>query len=347
MSKFFLVFCLFSGFLHADWHGEFDRQTFSLIAELPQFQNVEYEKNLSFFIKRRTSLETDPLLEYQMRKIADLRKKIFFKEFPRKDIILKKRERNCIRELYVWEMSYLLDAAEFVVPSFPVEVAGKVAIMQRKEPFIFAEKDKRTPPKRVTDKVPLSGYWRSHLLCYILSIGDLVGRNIGVGPTGTVRLFDTESSFKYYNEPTPNEKSFKVGFLMESFEWPQYRMPLDAKTAEDIYAYIQSLDNLEEALALYAKIRAVDIDEEGLRYRLEKVRSFPLEEGKSFADFYGFLYPKLDQGLDELNRMVSSILGHRVDHGTALFFICQRQFSYDLSSKQKKALKEWQKRYVE
>ncbi len=347
MKLFIYVFLVLGSFLHAEWNQEFDEQTLALIEALPELQERDYLNSLSFFGKRRSELLNDPLLEYRVKKLSDIKKLILFKDFPEKDVILKKRAHNVIREVYVWELSYLLGASEFIVPSFPIAVADKVVVIQKKETFTFADKETRTPPKALMAKVSLENYWRSHLVAYILGLGDLVGRNIGISPSGKIRFFDTESSFKYYNAPRLSEPSFKVGFLMESFEWPQYKTPLDQKTATSLGEYIASLSSFEEDLKTYRECRGFLFDEAGMRYRLDKIRLFSLEEGRSFRDFFSYLYPKLGEGLDELNNMVSSILGRRVGDGSSLFFICQRQDPSKLSSKQKEVMKKWQKRYVE
>ncbi len=347
MKLFIYIFLVLSSFLHAEWNQEFDEKTLALIDALPELQERSYLNSLSFFYKRRSGLLNDPLLESRLRKTPDLKKLILFKDFPQKDVILKKRAHNGIREVYVWELSYLLAVSEFIVPSFPVAVADKVVVIQKKETFTFADKETRTPPKALMAKVSLENYWRSHLAAYILGLGDLVGRNIGINPNGKIRLFDTESSLKYHNAPWLSEPSFKVGFLMESFEWPQYKTPLDKGTASSLEEYIGSLSSFEEDLKTYREYRGFSFDEVGMHYRLDKVRSFLVEEGRSFRDFFSFLYPKLSEGLDELNNLVSSILGREVGDGSSLFFICQRQDPSKLSSKQKEAMKKWQRRYVE
>ncbi|MES2200482.1 MAG: hypothetical protein V4489_10015 [Chlamydiota bacterium] len=341
-----IICCVFGsvGLLQADWNEKFDRQSEVLIRQIEEFRGG-YQEIYASFIKTRKGLLKDFMLNKQIGLTALDQRMILLR--PREGIVIKKRSNDRMLELFSWELSYLLGGGDFLVPSFPVEIAGKKVIIQKMEPFTF-KKDKvmESIPKEAK-KVTVEEYWKAHLQAYLLGLGDLVGQNIGVNALNHIRFFDAEYSLCYLNEPVRTELSFKPGFMSQSLEWPQYRQPLDHKTVTSLKRYIESMASLESKLETYLLCRAAPVNVEGLLFRLEKVRTFPLEEGSTFRDFYGFIFPKLNPGLDELARIVSGILQRTVDHGSALIMLCRWIERYDLSSSERRAIESWMSRYID
>ncbi|MBM3197754.1 MAG: hypothetical protein FJZ58_00675 [Chlamydiae bacterium] len=329
--------------LLAGWNEDFDAESYRLVQLFPEFKKGWYPEYYDFFSKIRKSLLEDSALCKR------------YKESTREDkfqicdksrgVVIKKRLRQRIQELYVWELSCILGTSDFVVPSFPVEIEGTKVVLQVIEEFAIGRGEKKIPPLSFVEKVPLVDYWKSHLMAYILGLGDLVGINIGVNTFGKIRFFDTESCLHYQNEPSLSEKYFKTGFVMESFEWPHYREPLSTFDAYMIGEFIRSLAYFEEKLSSYTACRSISLGE-GIHYRLDRIRSFPLQAGKSFRDFYGFLFPRMNEGLDELNALVTKITKRQVDHGAAILFASRRQERYKMSKTNRQMLQEWIDTYV-
>ena len=161
-----------------------------------------------------------------------------------------------------------------------------------------------------------------------------------------IRFFDNESSFKYVSDQIGSQGSFTIPFVSQSFDWPQYRMPLDSKTAESLRHFVDNLSDFEHRLNQYISIRGLTISEQDLRLRLNKLRNFPLNKGATFRDFFGFLYPQLDHGLDPLNQIVERIVHHKVDHGTSLYFIWRKKKKYSLSAEDSQTLDHWIEIYL-
>lgn len=330
--------------LQADWNAEFDARSKKLIEHLPEYYSEDYKQIRSSFLSIREKLLRDGLLKRQIKEtLPEWRLNLLR---PREGVVIKKRAANYIKELFTWEVSLLLGSHGYVVPSFPIDILGKRIIVQKMEPFNFGKGDDEIPAPSVIKKVSLVDYWRSHLQAYLLGLGDLLGRNIGVNPDGKIRFFDTEASFGYQNAPWYEGSLIRSGFVMESFDWPQYRVPLDRKSAEALKAFVRECCNFEERLQVYESIRHVSIMQEDLLRRLQKVRDFDFTEGKSFKDFYVSLYEALGPGLDELNHIVAHITGTKVDHGAALIFIGQRIRKYQLPLDQRKMLSEWAYKYI-
>lgn len=342
----FLCFFWFgtASLLHAGWNEKFDKQSQWLVDEIEEFRG-SYQEQYEKFIQIRKQVLKDLLLQKQIGATREDQRMILLR--PRDGLVVKKRASGNIYELFAWEFSYLFHGSEFLVPSFPIEISGKRVVVQEMEPFTY-KKDKvmAEAPKEVK-KISLEEYWRAHLLAYLLGLADLVGQNVGVSPIGHIRFFDMESSLQYTNIPHRTTRSFKTGFVSQSLEWSQYRESLDAKTASRMRKLVQSLENIEEKLDKYIACRGVSVYLEGLLHRIEKVRGFSFEEGKTFRDFYGFIFPQIDEGLDELSAIASDILGKKVDHGSALILICRWMDQYNLSAKQKQAVENWIATYID
>ncbi len=333
--------------LCAGWNEEFDAQSRSLWQALPELQRGEYFGYYSYFEQARKELLADSSVTRQFHDVAAEDKLQIFDE--ERSLVIKKRLHHKIYELFAWEVSLLLGAPEFIVPSFPVEIKKQKTIFQVAELFVIGEGGlQQIPHVSFVKKVSLIDYWKAHWLAYIMGMGDLVGQNIGINAKGVIRFFDVESSFRYQNCPVKTEKSFKPGFIMESFEWPQYRASLKKKQVLELRAFVESLYGIEDKLRIYFEHRPFSISWEGIGYRLEKIRSFLVQEDLCFRDFYGFLYPHMSEGLDELNGIVSSILDKKVDHGSAIIFASRRYEHYKkCSDKEKKMLQKWISTYVD
>lgn len=326
--------------LHADWNQTFDEQSNLLMKELPAFQNPTYLQQYKFFIKARKLLLEDVDVTRKIQKVDLGKKRMLFKK--KNNLIIKKRCNNHIHELYTWELSYLLGSQEFIVPAFPVEIGGKKVVVQKIEPFTFGS----YPAQEILEKVSLETYWKAHIQAYLLGFCDLAGNNIGVNAEGKIRFFDNEACLGYYNHPIKAGLSFATGFVSHSFNWPQYRTPLDKQTAKILNDFVHSFAHVEEQLKVYGLHRSLPFST-GINFCLEKVRNFPIKEGATFRDFYGSIYPQMSAGLDELNQIVGQILGRNVDHGTALFIICRKLKHYTLSPEIKFALDQWIEKYIE
>lgn len=336
-SLFFLF--LFSTFtLLADWNRDFDLRSHKLIKEFSEFQSPEYLESYSCFLKARENLLKNDSLQ-NIIKISSFDDK-FIMNSKLDDFIFKKRKSDNIKELFVYEVSHLLGGSQFFLPSFPVEIHERKVIVQQKESFIIGEDPLLMPTKEVLQLVSLSDFWKSHLILYILGGRDLVGRNIGVSDKGKLRFFDMENSFVYNSRKS--DVANVVQFATQAFDWFHYRKPLDQKTAKDLCLFIRNLQGFENKIARYARYyRPLRFSKEGMFARLAKVRSFSFTSGKSFYDFYAFLYPERSVGLEKLNQIVSQIKGRKVDHGTSLCLISSRTAFSQLSEGNQKILKKW------
>ncbi len=342
----FIAFCVLGliGCLQAGWNEKFDKQSEMLAEQIEEFKG-EYQEIYTSFAKMRKGLLKDFLLNKQINLAAQDQRIILLR--PRDGVVIKKRSNDNINELFTWELSYLLGGSGFLVPSFPIEIAEKRIIIQKMEPFTFKKDKVMEGVPKEAKKVTVEEYWKAHLQAYLLGLADLVGQNIGVNSLSHIRFFDMESSLHYQNEPHRTERSFKTGFVAQSLEWPQYRQPLDHKTVTSLKKYIESMASLEPKLEEYLFYRAAPVDVDGLLFRLEKVRTFPLQEGSTFRDLYGFIFPKLSPGLDELAHIASEISQRTLDHGSALILVCRWLNQYDLSFSQKQAVEDWISRYID
>ncbi|MES2200483.1 MAG: hypothetical protein V4489_10020 [Chlamydiota bacterium] len=337
--------CVFSS-LCGDWNTSFDESTARLLSQLVDVDTEEYEKQYEIFMQIRDAYVRDSDLRKRIEAMTSLDKEIILT--PKKNgTLIKKRRNNHIYESFAWEIATLLSSSSCVVPSFPMDIGGKQVIIQKKESFSLPSKESTSTRKTIIKGVSLDAYWKAHFQAYLLGMGDLVGRNIGVSEEGKIRFFDIESSFKYQNEPKRWDQSFYTGFIAESLVWSQFRKSLDLKTVISLKQFIASWDHLEENMAIYLACRPFPLDIEGFLYRLNKIKSFPLEEGKTFEDFYRFVFPKVGLGLDELSSILTRILQKKMNHGEALVFSCRKLKKMELSSKEKKAVQKWLTTYID
>ncbi len=345
------ILLIFQCALWGDWNADFDQQTNELIQELPQFQDPSYFSMRNRFIQTREKLFTHSLLSIKDKISASTEEDKFLKIIEDLDLILKKRKANNINDLFAWELAFLLGSADYVVPAFPVEMGGKKIIVQHLEPFIYGVESHKNPKrghlKKVTKTVSLEAYWKAHLHAYILGQTNLLARNVGVNKTGLIRFFDNEDCLIYNNTVVNIENSVKMGYICQSFDWPQFCAPLDKQTAKKIVAFIQNLSDFEHKMRIYANCRQIKFSERGLRLRLEKTRDFSVKAGVSFRDFFGSLHPRLDPGLEQLRHIVQGIFKTEVGYGTTLFFMQRWIRSHPLSSEEIEQIQAWIATYVE
>jgi hypothetical protein len=344
MKNTLLCMLIISASIFADWNGQLDEKTQNLWEQFSCFQTKESESLLKFFVKVRQALLEDESLVSDMLDCSKEQKFLLFR--PKEKVVLKKRVPTHLQEPFVWELSQIFGFTHCVVPSFLVEIGKKKVILQPMESFTFSRQLGELPSKSRLKKVLLQTYWEAHLCAYLLGLGDMVGRNIGVTRSGNIRFFDVESCFRYQNTPKSSGCFFKTGFVLQSLEWPQYRQALDEQTAQALRSAISELTSAQEKLDLYLQYRPLYLDRDGFSERLKKLQEFDFAEGRSFRDFYGFLYPKLSPGLDKLASIVSKIMEQKVDHGTALLGVSRRLKKYKISSSQKKELQKWVDEYV-
>ena len=341
MHVHLLFLLLFFSPLCADWNQTFDDDTKRLAEHFPAFQTTPYIEQYRFFMNARKALLKDAKIQKKVLKTAPEKKKLIIKKEEK--LIIKKRRNNHIHDLYVWELSHLLNAAPAcIVPSFPIDLGGKRAIVQQIESLQYGD----TTPAEALQKIPLENYWKSHLVAYLLGLSDLAGRNIGITSDGKIRFFDNEASFIYYNHPSRTARAFTSGFLSQSFDWPQFRQSLDETTATHLQQFVDNLADFEEKVRLYKTIRPLTFPEEGLAFRLQVLRKFPMKEGASFRDFYMTAFPDIAAGLTKLNEIVSSILKQKVGDGTTLFFTCRRMVPSQLQKEQLLAIHDWVHTYI-
>ncbi len=345
LSLFVVFFLLVSGGIYADWNQDFSETTQELIEQFPALQTRSYLDGYTFFLKARNQLLHDRFLQNEMLEAGLEDKLLFLKE--REGCLLKKRSNDNIKEAIIWELSILFGIPNVIVPAFAVEIGGKKVVIQKMEEFFIGDIPPRIPPFQLVRKVPLVSYWKAHFLAYILGMRDLVGRNIGVNTRGFIRFFDAEDSFCYSKKPTNQNGIFYVPFLTQAFEWPQYRAVLDSKDCEELQKLQSHMLFLKGDLARYFSLRKGDFNLQDLFDRIDQVAAFPLEEGVCFRDFYGFLFPKMNQGLDELNKIIGRILRRKVDHGAALFHAMGKHRIKTISYLQRKDVMEWIDYYVE
>ncbi|MES2200484.1 MAG: hypothetical protein V4489_10025 [Chlamydiota bacterium] len=348
MQKYITVLLVFLCTLsnsHADWNWSFDEMSGRLVSCLPDGDVEKYMDDYTCFLGLRERCLQNASLQKQIAKMKASAKELIL--CSKEGVILKKRRNNHIHELFAWEISTLLGVDSCIVPSFPIEIGGKVVIMQKLESFAIGEERTNIPAKSILKNVSLDNYWKAHFQAYLLGIKDLLGRNIGVNDAGEIRLFDMEACFRYQNRPEKSKGVFHTGFFMQSLGWPHYRQPLDAEAVFSLQQFIAALDRLEENIKLYLMYRPVSLNMKCLLYRLGKIRSFSLQEGRTFCDFYSFLFPRVSSGLDLLSQIVSKALKKQVDHADALLFI---QKSYDnkkIPDQSVKEIKKWIDRYVD
>lgn len=328
--------------LFGDWNETFDRDTEALVALCAPLQQGHYTKERAFFLKIRKELIGDRTLRKIVGHASPEEKKIILREDL--GVILKKRRNNHIHDLFAWELSYLLGSGAYVLPSFPVELAGKRVIVQKIEKFTHGNYDGQYP-KKILKKVSLETYWKAHLQAYLLGLSDLAAGNIGVNKQGIIRFFDNEGALSYYDVPFKTAFGFSTGFICHSFDWPQFKKPLDDKTAKMLKNYVASLADFHKDYLTYQAFRPVT--EQGMYHRLELVRHFNFAPGTTFEDFLAAIFPRLAAGLPELNRLVSQITGRPSATGSSLFFACRRIAKYSLTSAQKKHMATWIKTYIE
>ena len=353
--QFFIVCLCLHSLLAADWNAEFDEHTNQLIQELPQLQNEDYLQNHHYFMQARQKLLKNGDLRARLSS-ADASDK-FMIQMDHLDLMLKKRKRDRIQDLFAWEMSYLLGSNVYFLPSFPLEMGGKKVILQRLEVFELepsvagGSSFTRDQFKKKVRKISLETFWKAHLHAYLVGMYDLTARNIGVNSKGNIRFFDNESCFHYSNAVEKFRGGFKMDYKCQSFDWPQFVAPLDKQTVRKIRSFIRDLAGCEKKMHTYLLHRypdfSLEFSEAELGQRLENIRNFQVDEGTTFRDFFGFLYPQMSPGFEELVQIVQSLLGPHVGYGTALWFMYRWVDTHPLSSQDKQKLKRWVRSYVD
>lgn len=341
-----LIFLLFSfSSLSAGWNEDFDAATVAISNDLPLLQNSQYQKDYQWFVGIRPALVKDKAVIRQLQK-SDPQKKLMIIDKDLK-IIIKKRRNNHIHDFYAWELSYLLGSNRYILPAFPVEIGGIRTIIQHLERFEFGDKLTGSYSKGTVETVSLQTYWEAHIQAFLLGFSDLAAANIGINSKGIIRFFDNEASLIYFNTPFRTELSFSTGFICQSFDWPQFSAPLDQATADSLRSMINNLSHLEEDLQIYTSDRPVEIPFERFQHRLELLRNFNFQEGVTFRDFYATVFPRLNAGLDELNRLVNKILKRDVGIGSTLFYATWKIRKNPPPSKQRAALERWIQTYID
>lgn len=330
--------------LYGDWNEEFDGQSAAFRKTFPQVNTQEYRKGLEGFHSLRSLLLKEGALHKLFGEMPPSQRLNILR--PREGVVIKRRQWDRIQEFYVWEASLLLGQRSCVLPAYPVSIGGKTLILQKMESFVAGKGKEELPQEQDIRKVLLSDYWLAHLQAYILGIRDLLGRNIGISPEGDIRFFDAEYCFSYGNGAEKGDGIVDVGFIAESFDWPQYRQPLDQNTLEALQDFLQQLEGLETKLATYQDIRGLTVFGQNTYERIAIVRAFAFEEGTTFRDFVGGLYPSLDLGLEELNDIVGRIYGREVDNGAALLYVAQHIRHRKTAPEQQLEIADWIERYL-
>ncbi len=334
--------------LLADWNGTFDAKTAQLIEALPALKHPDYLEKLVFFKKIRVKLLKDSSLVSKIKNSSPDNKVMVKKS--NLNVIIKKRRRDGIDDFFAWELSYLTGSNAYVLPSFPVKIGGQKCIVQILESFDLGSKDGGGYPASSLNKVTMETYWKALLQCSVLGIGDMVATNIGISPKGIIRYFDNEVSLSYHNIPERTTIGVSMGFTTQSLDWPHYRRSIDYNTMKNIKSFIRKFSHFEKDITTYSQYRNINYSKNNLKERLDTIRAFPLREGSSFRDFIGWIYPKMNFGMDELNVIVASFMNKRVseiDHGTSFFFMSRRIKKYRATETQARVVEQWIKRYVD
>lgn len=345
-KQWFFLWCFISlwigSCLSANWNEKFDAKSDLLIEQLAHLQNPSYLKHYNFFKKMRAHLLINSALK-KLIQDSPFDEKLLVKK---NNLVIKKRKKNQYKDFFAWENSYLTGSHSYIVPSFPIKIEGKIAIVQRFEKLNIGKSNEGFSPK-LLKKVNLETYWKALLQAYVLGLGDLVAANISISSQGMIRFFDTEGCFLYRNTPFKTSSGIKMGFLCHCLDWPQYQEPLDDATAKKIQQYIQVYSQYKNNLQIYLKHRTLTFDEEGLDVRLENIKNFVFERGTTFQDFYSYIYSKMGPGLNELSHIVSAILKEKTGHGSSLFFLTRRMRKIQLTNEEKNTIQKWIDTYVD
>lgn len=350
LFKCILITILLHSHGYCDWNQDFDSNTQQLTEQLPQFTNQEYQELYREFTQIRKKLLKKTKIEKQIKNWP-VTEKLMIQDDDL-GIMIKVRRANRFKDLYPWELSYLTGVTDYMVPSFPVYIGDKIAIIQKLEDFYFGSNQIGFDPK-ISKKVSLKTYWKALLQSYLFGVGDLVPANIGVNKRGIIRFFDTESCLNFNNTPRKTTISegvngVQVGYLCHAIDWDQYIQPLDAATADTVRNYVNSfINSYEENFAIYRLFRPLELDDAGLAERIAFLKCYPFEEGTTFRDFFFALYPKMSPGLDELNQIIGKILDLKVGHAASLFFMRRKIKRFELTSKQNRKIQAWIAEYVE
>ncbi len=342
-----VIFVVHFTMLCAGWNEDFDTQTDKLTKALPALQNSHYKNFCKLFREVRKKLLADSSLAAEIRSMP-LEVKRFIK-IESLNVIVKIRRRNEFHDLYPWELSYFAGSSAYVVPAYPVEIAGRVCIVQFLENFEIGSL-RGGGHKHNLKKLSAKTYWKAMLQSYIFGMCDLALSNIGVNSSGVIRYFDNESSLIYFNDPSVNLNAFKMGFINQAFNWPQFDRPINKKTSKDINDFINNLSNFEKDLNVYLRYRFVPIDKASLKERLVKIRNFALKPGVCFRNFYSWIQPKLSSGLNDLKRVLEPIVHNdlgALGPGTSLITITRRLKYYILTEEQQQSVNQWIQKYVE
>lgn len=344
-SIFFVFLFATTAIFCVDWNAQFDEETKSMMRAIPLFQNVRYAESYAHFQKARSILLHDPSFQSKRAAMSSSSRMRFISKEA--EGIVKKRGEN-IKELYTWELSFLLGSGEYFVPSLPIECDGTYMIIQPIESFcIMRSHIMPKSAKECVEKVPLETYWKAHLQAYLLGIQDLYGRNIGVSSEGIIRFFDTEYSFQYFETGKMNV-GCSVGFISQSFDWPHFHVPLDQASLKSVQNFLQSLSVFEELYACYKRYRHFSFQDNGLFRRLQKIRTVPLKVGMTFSDLYAFLFPSISEGLDPLMQIAEKLMKRPVREGTALLFLCGKILNmHALSREGQERLQHWVETYAD
>ena len=349
MRIWIVLYTVLMACCYGDWNTDFDQKTHSLLTHLIEPKTKAYKKEYRNFQEIRDKILLDVFLKRTLSAAKATDKDIIVR--PEDGVLLKKRMNNNIREAYVWEISTLLGSRSCIVPSFPIYMGGKLIVLQQQEPFFIREKGSYLPSKSVLKKVSTEAYWEGHLQAYLFGIGDLVGRNVGVNAEGRIRFFDAEGSFTYQDFPEYPKKleadAFCTGFYAHSLAWPHFEDVLTQKEVDSLQQLINSWSSLEQNIEIYLTFRNAPINIKGLMYRLEKIRSFPLEKGKSFKDFYAHLFPRIGQGMGELQQIVTQLTQSKVSIGEAIVWSRKGVRSLDVKDKKAEKMRQWIASYIE
>lgn len=334
---------LFVGSLWADWNEDFLEGSYCLVERLDPFENSGYES----YVEEVKALECRLRASALYKTVGDLEEESKTR-FAFEGYLLKKRPLSRgIRESLFWEVAVLFGLDAYVTPSFPLQIGDNFLSVQPFEQFTVGGLVDNLP-EEVTNRVSLRDYWYAHLLAFLLGHDDLSGSNIAVNCFFYPRFFDNEDVFWFGANPTRREYSFYVPFLSVAFDWRQYRQPLDKKLAWELAEWSQSLAQKRKALQVYAEIRNMpSYLVEGIEGRMEKIAAFAFREGTTFLDFFSYLYPRVSEGLEELNFLANAMLERVVGHGITLFFTTKVLRYVKITPEQREELDRWMVRYVD
>src|SRR5438445_71407 len=117
-KKIFVAFLSISTSLFSSWNDDYLNQSLVLAVEIKSLNNWYYLAALDELLFLKRYIDSNPKL---LTKIRDM-KGDWRENMPKRKegFFLKKRPHNSLKDAIAWELSIIIGAPEFVVPSYPI-----------------------------------------------------------------------------------------------------------------------------------------------------------------------------------------------------------------------------------